>query len=172
MDSRVKDIFHKLRKDGNKAVHEFTFGDYKQALLDLRLAHKLSIWYHYTFGEEKEYKEEAFVLPEDPSEKLQKLETEKEILSAKLIEANLVSEESRELTVLVKKETREREALLSEMHASTVHYEKIITEREAELERTKKLFEAKIQAVIAEEKIKKKRRNFNNHLKEKLKCSE
>ena len=38
LDSRVKDIFHKLRKDGNKAVHEFTFGDHKQAIGDLQLA--------------------------------------------------------------------------------------------------------------------------------------
>ena len=43
LDSRIKDIFHTLRKEGNKAVHEFTFGDHRQALIALGLAHKLAV---------------------------------------------------------------------------------------------------------------------------------
>jgi type I restriction enzyme R subunit len=171
LDSRIKDIFHKLRKDGNKAVHEFTFGEHKLALLDLRLAHKLSIWYHSAFGKDKAFEEETFKLPVDPSEKLQKLEEERDILTAKLIETNHVLDESKELSVLIAKETEERKAILAEMHASKQRYEQIILEQEAELENTKRSFDAKLKALITSEKETKEEKELQLAYKRKAKSA-
>ena len=171
LDSRVKDIFHKLRKDGNKAVHEFDFGDHKQAMLALRLAHKLCIWYHSTFGDDEHFKELAFVLPVDPSKKLQKLEEDREILTAKLLEANQALEESKELTSLIAKETQEREAVTVEMQAERVKYENIIAKNGEELEKTRALFELKIKALVEAEKDKKEEKELQQSFKRKAKSA-
>ena len=171
LDSRIRDIFHKLRKDGNKAVHEFDFGDHHKAITAIRLAHKLAIWYHLTFGDDSHYVEKPFIVPADPSEKLQKLEEDKEILKARLIEANQELEDSKELTTLIKKESEERKSILAEIQSSKERYEKIIADNESELEQTKKIFEAKIKTLTAEEKDKKEEKTLQKTYKSKAKSA-
>ena len=171
LDSRVKDIFHKLRKDGNKAVHEFTFGDHKQAIGDLQLAYKLSVWYHLTFGEDSNFIEDPFRVPEDPSKGLQQLEEEKNILIAKLTEANQALEESKELKELVAKEVRQRDIIMAEMRATKERYEKIIASNEAELEKTRLAFEAKVKALVEEEKVKKEEKELQQAYKRKARSA-
>ncbi|WP_345971321.1 type I restriction-modification system endonuclease [Sulfurimonas sp. HSL1-6] len=171
LDSRVKDIFHKLRKDGNKAVHEFTFGDHKQAIGDLQLAHKLAVWYHLTFGEDSSFVEEPFRVPEDPSTALQQLEDEKHILTAKLTEANQALEESHELTELIAKEAKAQDAIVAEMQAAKESYEKIIAANEAELEQARQTFEAKIEELVKTEKDQKEERELQQTYKRKAKSA-
>ena len=171
LDSRIKDIFHKLRKDGNKAVHEFDFGDHKLAISALNLAHKLSIWYHLTFGEDKDFKEEPFQVPSDPSRDLQKLEEERDILTASLLEKNEVLEENRELSSLIEKEALARIVISKEMKVLKASYEKTITESEAELDKTREAFEAKIRALVKVEKDKKEEKTLQHTFKRKAKSA-
>ncbi|MBU1642108.1 type I restriction-modification system endonuclease, partial [bacterium] len=171
LDSRVRDIFHKLRKDGNKAVHEFTYGDHKQAITDLQLAHKLAIWYHLTFGEDASFVEEPFRVPEDPSNTLELLEDEKNLLTAKLIEANLALEGSKELTALIEKEVKAKDAIRADMQATKEKYEQIIAFNESELEEARRAFEAKIASLIRTEKDKKDEQALQQAFKRKAKSA-
>lgn len=171
LDSRIRDIFHKLRKDGNKAVHEFTYGDHKQAITDLQLAHKLAVWYHLTFGDDSNFIEDPFRVPEDPSHSLEQLEDERNLLTAKLIEANKAIEDSQELTELIAKEVSAKDAIAVEMQASKEKYEKIIAFNEAQLEEAREVFETKIAALIKTEKDKKEERELQQSFKRKAKSA-
>jgi type I restriction enzyme R subunit len=171
LDPRIKDIFHKLRKDGNKAVHEFTFGDHRQALTALRLAHKLAIWYHMTFGEDEGFQEIAFVIPENPSKKLELLEEEKARLTAELQEANKALDESAELKALIEKETAAREEMKIRMALLKSRYEADLAKREEELEAAKKSFEEKIQLLLSTERDKAEEKALQNSIKRKAKSA-
>jgi type I restriction enzyme, R subunit len=46
----IGDLFHNLRQVGNAATHE-GLGDHRQALYQLRMAQKLGVWFHRTFGD-------------------------------------------------------------------------------------------------------------------------
>jgi type I restriction enzyme R subunit len=54
------DVFHALRKAGNKAAHETT-GNHSDALLALKFARQLAIWFHRTYGKKSDFKPGPFV---------------------------------------------------------------------------------------------------------------
>ena len=61
LSSRVMDLFHWLRKDGNDAVHE-RVGSQRLALRHLQYAHRLAIWFHKTYGDPR-FQSQPFVPP-------------------------------------------------------------------------------------------------------------
>jgi len=76
LDSTIRDLFHTLRIEGNKATHQFQTS-HKQALDGLKIARALAVWYHQSFGEKgTSFKPGKFVLPQDPSEGLRQLQGE------------------------------------------------------------------------------------------------
>lgn len=68
---QVSQLFHGLRKAGNAAAHAHT-GDRREALHQLQMARKLAVWFHRSFGGDKEFDVGSFVIPPDPA----KAETE------------------------------------------------------------------------------------------------
>ncbi len=141
---KVKNLFHTLRKEGNQAVHEFTTS-HAEAVEALKNAYKLSIWYHGTFGEvSSDFKVKAFVLPKDPTLKLQKIHQEYEALKNKLLKHQKKIEESRELALIKEQEHQEYEQLIQEMKRTRLEQERDILEQEKEFKKQKKLFEDKI----------------------------
>lgn len=76
LDKQVKDAFHALRKLGNPATHDMTSSSHRDALKALQIGHALSAWFHHQFGGDKAkgFKLEPFVKPQDPSEKVRRLE--------------------------------------------------------------------------------------------------
>ena len=49
LDPSIRELFHTLRIEGNKATHQFRT-QHKEAMDGLRLARTLAIWYHHAFG--------------------------------------------------------------------------------------------------------------------------
>jgi type I restriction enzyme R subunit len=49
------DVFHALRKAGNRAAHEAA-GSHSDALLALKFARQLGIWFHRTYGKQPDFK--------------------------------------------------------------------------------------------------------------------
>jgi type I restriction enzyme R subunit len=68
----VADLFHRLRKAGNAATHEFQ-GDAREALHQLRMARELGVWFHRAFGAAKGWAPGAFVPPPDPKKETEEL---------------------------------------------------------------------------------------------------
>jgi len=170
LDPIVKDLFHTLRKAGNKAVHEYQT-DHKQALDALRLGHKLAIWYHRVFSNDDSFIEEPFILPSDPTEELQKIQEEAEKLKAKLLEANQTLNENRELIALKEKEARTFATIVDTMESEKSNLQQKVSEQEKKLELTNKLFEEKIKTLSEAEKDKKEEKELQQAIKRKVRSA-
>jgi type I restriction enzyme, R subunit len=59
----LRDLFHGLRKAGNRAVHEL-HGTPGEALHQLRMARQLAVWFHRAFGNARDFKPGPFVPPQ------------------------------------------------------------------------------------------------------------
>src|ERR1700678_623552 len=94
----VIDIFHHLRKIGNRALHE-DVGSHADALQALKLARAVGLWFHRTFGGDPEYKAGPFVPPAVPPDPTQELHAELDQLRANL-DASLTAAERAELRAL------------------------------------------------------------------------
>lgn len=65
LDDQVADLFHALRKVGNRAVHE-GLGTQRDALHHLRLAWRLAVWFQRAFRDPR-FVPSPFVPPPEPS---------------------------------------------------------------------------------------------------------
>ena len=67
LDQKIRNLFHTLRTEGNKATHQFRTL-HREALDGLRVARALAIWYHQSFGKQGDrFNPGTFVVPDDPS---------------------------------------------------------------------------------------------------------
>jgi type I restriction enzyme R subunit len=66
LGGQVSQLFHGIRKSGNEAAHAHK-GDRREALHQLQMARKLAIWFHRTFGADKNFDAGSFVVPPDPA---------------------------------------------------------------------------------------------------------
>jgi type I restriction enzyme, R subunit len=80
------DLFHALRKAGNRAAHE-TAGNHSDALSALKFARQLGIWFHRTYGKKPDFKPGPFVPPAEPVDATAALREEIETLSRRLVES-------------------------------------------------------------------------------------
>jgi len=80
------DVFHVLRKAGNRAAHE-TIGNHSDALSALKFARKLGIWFHRTYGKAPDFKPGPFVPPPEPVDAAATLKEEIESLRRRVAES-------------------------------------------------------------------------------------
>ena len=55
-------VFHALRKAGNRAAHETT-GNHSDALSALKFARQLGIWFHRAYGKQPDFNAGPFIPP-------------------------------------------------------------------------------------------------------------
>src|SRR6478609_3661889 len=67
LPKEVADVFHALRKAGNRAAHDAT-GTHSDALSALKFARQLGIWFHRTYGKQPDFKPGPFVPPPAPND--------------------------------------------------------------------------------------------------------
>jgi len=60
-----KDLFHRLRRAGNDAVHDLADSQ-AEALHQLKIAHQLAIWFQRSFGNNRKFDPGPFVPPSQP----------------------------------------------------------------------------------------------------------
>ena len=80
------DVFHILRKLGNKAVHEAK-GGHADALASLKFARQLGVWFHRTYGRQPNFNPGAFVPPPEPADATSSLKEEIAALQRKVAES-------------------------------------------------------------------------------------
>jgi type I restriction enzyme R subunit len=66
LGAQVSQLFHGLRKSGNAAAHDHS-GDRREALHQLQMARKLAVWFHRSFGGDKNFEAGSFIVPPDPA---------------------------------------------------------------------------------------------------------
>ncbi|MBV1883583.1 MAG: type I restriction-modification system endonuclease [Pseudomonadales bacterium] len=149
LDQTVRDLFHVLRIEGNKAVHQFQTS-HREALGGLKLARELAVWYHQSFGEKRDqFKAGKFIMPKDPSVELRTLHSEVEQLKASLLDANKQVEESQELIDLKASEAKEYEELAGQMEQEAKTFKELANEQESALVTAQKAFDKKLENTVA-----------------------
>ncbi|GEA51431.1 type I restriction-modification system deoxyribonuclease [Vibrio inusitatus NBRC 102082] len=78
VDDGILNVFHKLRKIGNQAVHEY-HDDLQDAEMCLRLAFRLAVWYYRLVTKNFDFPAPEFILPNSENE----AQFEEELLSLK-----------------------------------------------------------------------------------------
>ncbi|MBV2128641.1 type I restriction-modification system endonuclease [Arsukibacterium indicum] len=144
-DPSVRELFHILRIEGNKATHQFKT-QHKEALDGLKVARALAVWFHQAFGKAgTQFKAGPFIAPADPSSQLRQLQQDIEKLKADLNQANVQLDSSQQLHELVAKEKAEYEALALAMDEEAKQLAQQAALHEAALKQQQQDYEAKIQ---------------------------
>lgn len=147
LDGNIRNLFHTLRVEGNKATHGFRT-QHREAVDGLRVARALAIWYHQSFGKDgSAFKPGPFVTPTDPSAPLRELQKQIEQLRAELGDSRQQLESNQQLAELLAREKDEYATLAEQMDEEARTYEQLALEHEAQLEQTRAEFEARLQAL-------------------------
>lgn len=147
LDPVVRELFHTLRVEGNRATHQFRT-QHKEAINGLIIARKLAIWFHQSFGTTgTQFKPGPFAAPTDPSEHLRKLQAEIAQLKNDLQQANIDLGSSQQLNALVAKEKDEYETLAIAMDDESRELALQATEHENALNLQKQEYETTIKAL-------------------------
>lgn len=143
----VRELFHTLRVEGNKAAHQFKTR-HKEALDGLKVARALAFWFHQSFGKAgTAFKAGPFIPPSDPSVQLRQLQTEIETLKHELAEANIQLDSSQQLNDLIVREKAEFEALALAMDEESRQLAQQAKAHEAALEAQQQEYEQKLKAL-------------------------
>lgn len=146
----VRELFHTLRIEGNKAAHQFKT-QHKEAMQGLVVARKLAVWFHQSFGKSGiQFTPGPFIPPTDPSEQLRQLQSEIAKLQTELQQANIQLGSSQQLHDLLARERAEYEALAIAMDEESRTLEQQASKQEEEIARQKQEYETKIKALQAE----------------------
>ncbi|KGK41197.1 DEAD/DEAH box helicase [Nitrincola sp. A-D6] len=146
----VRELFHTLRIEGNKATHRFRT-QHKEAIQGLKVARQLSIWFHQTFGKAgTEFQPDAFVPLPDPSEQLRALQAEITQLKHDLQHASVELDSSQQLNDLIAKEKSEYEALALAMDEESRALAAQASQHEQALAQQQNEYEQKIKALQAQ----------------------
>ncbi len=147
LDPMVRELFHGVRIQGNKATHEF-HTRHRDAMDGLKVARALAVWFHQSFGKAgASFKAGPFVAPVDPSSKLNHLQTEIEGLKHKLLQASVDLENSQQLQLLVAQEKAEYEELAEAMDEESRAQAALVQTHEAALKQQQQEFDKKLQAL-------------------------
>lgn len=150
LDPVVKDFFHFLRIEGNKATHQFKT-KHADALDGLKIARGLAVWFHQSFGKQgASFKPSSFVAPVDPSQQLGELQTQIQQLRQQLTSVHEQAENSQQLAELTAKEKTEYAELAALMDAEATQLKQDAKQYEDALAQQKHSFESKLKVLQAE----------------------
>ena len=150
LDANIRELFHTLRIEGNKANHQFKT-QHREAMNALQLARTLAIWFHRAFGHpDASFKPGPFIAPTDPSLPLRKLSTQIEQLKAKLLDANGQVENNQQLMALVAREKEAYTTLAEHMDAEAQTFKRLALIHENQLKEERKAFDARLKALQLE----------------------
>ncbi len=147
LDQNIRNLFHTLRVEGNKATHEFRT-QHREAMDGLKVGRALAIWYHQSFGKNAaSFKPGPFVTPSDPSTSLRDLQSQIEQLKAQLSESSHQLESNQQLATLLKREAEEYAVLAEQMDAESQNHKQLAAEHEAALTKLRAEHELSLKAL-------------------------
>ena len=151
LDAQVRQMFHLLRQRGNEAAHQISHGiSYREGLEALKVAREVAVWFHRSFGASPDFKPGAFVLPDDPSQKLESLQQQVAVLQNDLAQAQSQQTAQMELARLLEAQAeQEREMSASAAQERDV-YESLAEEAGARYAELKAEFDARLRLTNAQ----------------------
>lgn len=149
LDPQIRELFHVLRVEGNKATHGFAT-QHREAMDGLKVARELAVWYHRAFGRNAaNFKPGPFVAPKDPAAPLREVHAELQQLKAELDAARKAHDESMRLAELQQEQSELHAALAEAMDAEAREQAALVAERERELAALRKEFDERIAKMSA-----------------------
>ncbi|MCK2183825.1 type I restriction-modification system endonuclease [Halomonas getboli] len=142
LDPAVRELFHTLRIEGNKATHQFRT-QHREAIQGLKVARSLAVWFHRAFAD-PDFKAGAFTPPQDPSHELRELQTEMERLRGELASASEQAEAQRRLAELEAREKQEYAELAEAMDEEARRLGEASQAQQKELEKREREFQQRI----------------------------
>lgn len=144
LDTTVRELFHTLRTEGNRAAHEFST-TFKEAKDALKVARQLAIWYHRAINKAgADFKPGEFRSPSDPTLRLRDLEAEIGRLKTALDEAQVAHDDDKRLLQLKREEAEQHAQLAQQIDEERKIYEQLALEAEDKLARAQEAFESRI----------------------------
>jgi len=147
LDPTIREMFHILRIEGNKATHQFRTR-HKEAMDGLKLARTLAVWFHQSFGKAGAgFRPGPFQPPVDPSLAVRQLQSEIDQLRAEVGSQNAALESKQQLAELIAREKEEYAVLAGQMDTEARTYQSLAEEQAATLDRVKLEFEQRLQTL-------------------------
>ena len=144
LDPLIKDVFHHLRIEGNRATHRFKT-KHKEAMDGLRVARQLAIWFHKSSDKcPTDFKPGPFVPPEDPSAHHRTLQKQIQQLQAELNTTHQQLESNQQLTQLLQQEKEEYAVLAEQMDKEARQYKSLFESQDQALEKQQAEFTEKL----------------------------
>jgi type I restriction enzyme, R subunit len=144
LEPEIRELFHVLRVEGNKATHGFST-QHREAMDGLKVARELAVWYHRAFGQDAaDFKPGPFLPPKDPAAPLREVQAEVTQLKAELDAARKAHDESRRLAELQQEQAELHAALADAMDAEAREQAALVAERERELGQLREEFDQRI----------------------------
>jgi len=144
LDPRIRELFHVLRVEGNKATHGFST-QHREAMDGLKVARELAIWYHRAFGKHAaDFKPGPFLSPKDPTAPLREVQAELQQLKAELDAERKAHDESQRLAELQQEQADLNAALAEAMDVEAREQAALVAERERELQKLRTEFDQRI----------------------------
>lgn len=144
LDQSIRDLFHLLRVEGNKATHQFKT-NHANAIDALKIARALCVWFHRSFGKNAQhFKPSTFVSPPDPSHQLQSLQQQIHQLSQQLHHASSQAESSQRLAELHDQEKQEYQQLAALMDNEARQLAETGKQQEQQLQNEREQFQQRI----------------------------
>lgn len=113
----IDDIFHEVRMTANDVVHgEVFLGDAKSvALRYLRLTHKIAVWFHQSFGRDRDFSPARFVNPPDLEAAREEVLDDNQDLRTAVADAHRTVDAANARALQEKSRRAEAEELLTEL---------------------------------------------------------
>ncbi|MBL7646130.1 MAG: DUF4145 domain-containing protein [Candidatus Hydrogenedentes bacterium] len=144
----MADIFHGLRKAGNEAAHEGG-GTRQDAVSQLKLAHRLAVWFHRAFRDPA-FKPKPFLLPPAPDGVAPEVKEELERLRKARWDAEREADESEEALEVAERKRAAAEAKAAELYADLEAALALARESETDQEAMFRRHEAAVARLRAE----------------------
>lgn len=144
LDPRIRELFHVLRVEGNKATHGFST-QHREAMDGLKVARELAVWYHRAFGKDAaDFKPGPFQPPKDPTAPLREVQAQLQQLKAELDAERKAHDESQRLAELQREQAELNAALAEAMDVEAREQKALVADRERELEKLRAEFDQRI----------------------------
>ncbi|MEJ5999920.1 type I restriction-modification system endonuclease [Paucibacter soli] len=145
LDPQVRQMFHLLRRRGNAAAHELEHDiGYREGLETLKIAREVAVWFHRTFGKRADFRPGPFVLPDDPSSKLAKLQSQIAELSLELQNAQSARSGQIQLAQLLEAQAAQEREMAQRAQEEREVYEALAVEASERYAALKTEFDAKV----------------------------
>ncbi len=152
----IKDLFHEVRTNANDVVHgEVYLGDARGvATRYLRLTRKIAIWFHQSFGYDRDFSAGRFIDPPNLAAQREKVLGENRNLRAAVDDAKKAVDQANERALQEKHRLAEVEDLLAQLREERNVFQSLAEEYEARLAE----LQSRAEAAPAEEHVEREER--------------